>query len=159
MANRKKEIKAIRVNQKTREVIVYAKSIDNEQQEKEIKMYNDMGYKVVMLDKEKPTTRAKTSISKKDMEMYLKGKIDNKIYNDLLEHLKSKENFLKTKSWLKEELKKNAKKTGKKYIPFNTIIAVEKANDKITTGVNAREYEEQNKLAETIEQEETSENK
>ena len=32
MANRKKEIKAIRVNQKTREVIVYAKSIDNEQQ-------------------------------------------------------------------------------------------------------------------------------
>ena len=71
MANRKKEIKAIRVNQKTREVIVYAKSIDNEQQEKEIKMYNDMGYKVVMLDKEKPTTRAKTSISKKDMEMYL----------------------------------------------------------------------------------------
>lgn len=142
----KKQIKEYKVDQKERTVKAYTQSL-SERQREEIKLYNDMGYKIIMLDKEKPSTRAKTSITKEDMKTYLKGKIDNKIYNNLLEHFANKdENFLQTKAWLKDQLEANAKKNNDNYVSFNTIIAVEKENAKIRANINAKEYKEKNTL-------------
>lgn len=153
-----KVIKSYKVNQETREVIAYSKSL-TEKDKEEIKEYNDIGYKIIRLDREKPAKR-NNGISKEDLKVYLKDKIDNKIYKELLEHLKSNENFLKTKAWLKRELLNNARNSkDKKYIPFNVIIATEKANEKISARVNAEQYIQDNKLTTTNNEEETSEDK
>lgn len=152
-----KVIKSYKVKQETREVIAYSKSL-TEKDKEEIKEYSEVGYKVIRLDREKPAKR-NNGISKEDLRIYLKDKIDNKTYKELLEHLKSNENFLKTKSWLKKELQNNARNSkDKKYIPFNVIVATEKENEKITSKANAEEYIKNNKLT-TDNEEETSEDK
>lgn len=151
-----KEIKSYRVDQKERTVKVYVSSL-NETEQSQVEFYGKMGYKIIALDKEKPKSRAKTSISKNDMRKYLKGKIDNNIYNNLLTHLKSEENFFETKSWLKEELQKNAKRNNKKYVPFNTIIAIEKENEKIEIESNVKDYESKNRITKDSKEETTEE--
>lgn len=156
---RRKEIKAYKVKQDTREVIAYTKSLTSKDKE-EIKTYNDNGYKIIMLDREKPSSKANQRIGKEEMKTYLKGKIDNKIYNDLLQHLKSNENFFTTRKWLKQELMKYAKKNNKKFIPANTIIQIEMQNEATITRANIQEYKDQNLIVADVDQEEElSENK
>ena len=50
MAN---EIKDFKVDQKSREVIVYSKGI-SDQKFNEVKRFKEMGYKITMLEREKP---------------------------------------------------------------------------------------------------------
>ena len=104
MAN---EIKDFKVDQKSREVIVYSKGI-SDQKFNEVKRFKEMGYKITMLEREKPAKR-NNGISKEDLRIYLKDNIEPKIYKEMLEHLESNENFLKTKSWLKKELQESAR--------------------------------------------------
>lgn len=140
-------IKDFKVDQKAREVIVYSKGI-SDQQFNEVKRFKEMGYKITMLEREKPAKR-NNGISKEDLKIYLKDNIEPKIYKELLEHLDSKENFLKTKSWLKKELQENArnnKNKDKKYIPFNVIIETEKEKEKETSKADIKEYKKANKV-------------
>lgn len=133
------EINDFKVNQKSREVIVYSKGI-SEQKFNEVKRFKEMGYKITMLEREKPAKR-NNGISKEDLKIYLKDNIDPKIYKEMIEHLESNENFLKTKSWLKKELQENARNSkNKKYIPFNIIIQAEKEKEKAEEKANIEEF-------------------
>lgn len=150
-------IKDFKVDQKAREVIVYSKGI-SDQQFNEVKKFKEMGYKITMLEREKPSKR-NNGISKEDLKIYLKDNIEPKIYKELMEHLNSNENFLKTKSWLKKELQDNARNNkNKKYIPFNVIIETEKEKEKAISKVNVEEYKKANKVI-TDNTEETNESK
>lgn len=154
MAN---EIKDFKVDQKSREVIVYSKGI-SDQKFNEVKRFKEMGYKITMLEREKPAKR-NNGISKEDLRIYLKDNIEPKIYKEMLEHLESNENFLKTKSWLKKELQESARSNkNKKYIPFNVIIQEEKEKEKAEAKANIEEFKKANKSS-TSNKEETSEDK
>ena len=154
MAN---EIKDFKVDQKSREVIVYSKGI-SDQKFNEVKRSKEMGYKITMLEREKPAKR-NNGISKEDLRIYLKDNIEPKIYKEMLEHLESNENFLKTKSWLKKELQESARSNkNKKYIPFNVIIQAEKEKEKAEAKANIEEFKKANKSS-TSNKEETSEDK
>ena len=154
MAN---EIKDFKVDQKSREVIVYSKGI-SDQKFNEVKRFKEMGYKITMLEREKPAKR-NNGISKEDLRIYLKDNIEPKIYKEMLEHFESNENFLKTKSWLKKELQESARSNkNKKYIPFNVIIQAEKEKEKAEAKANIEEFKKANKSS-TSNKEETSEDK
>ena len=154
MAN---EIKDFKVDQKSREVIVYSKGI-SDQKFNEVKRFKEMGYKITMLERKKPAKR-NNGISKEDLRIYLKDNIEPKIYKEMLEHLESNENFLKTKSWLKKELQESARSNkNKKYIPFNVIIQAEKEKEKAEAKANIEEFKKANKSS-TSNKEETSEDK
>lgn len=142
---KRKEIEEYRVDEKTRTVKAYVKTL-SESAEKTLELYKKMGYKVIMLNKEKPKSRATQRVGKEEMKKYLKGKIDNEIYKKLVEKLDKKEKFFEVRAWLKEELQQYAKRTNKKYIPANTIIQVEMENEKITTEANVAQYIKDNKI-------------
>lgn len=144
MANKKrKEIQEYKVFEETRTVKVYARTL-SEKAESKIKMYRDMGYKIVLLDREKPKARNSQRIGKNEMRKYLKDNIDTKIYNQLVKKLDSREMFCDIRHWLKEELQDFAKKNKTKYVPANTIIQVAIANEQITSQANAIEYKKNN---------------
>lgn len=153
---KRKEIKEYKVDEKTRTVFVYARTL-SELAEKKIKMYKEMDYKIVLLDREKPKTRTSQRIGKEQMRKYLKGNIDDKMYNQLVKKLNSTERFCDIRHWLKEQLQDYANKNKTKYVPANTIIQVAMANEKITSKENAIEYKKNNSIAPTVNQEEESE--
>lgn len=133
----------LRVNQKTKTVTGYGKSMETEDFER-IEVYKNLGYKVSLLEKETPKAR-RNGINKDDMKIYLKGKIDEKIYNELVKKLESKkEKFFDIRSWLKGQLMAKAAEKKEKYIPFSTIIKVAKANAAKETAANIEEYENKN---------------
>ena len=92
-----------KVLQKTKTVKVYRKSITDEEFET-IERYKAMDYKIVMLEKTAP--RKKTKATKQDLIDYLSnGKIDSKVYAEMINKFNKKENFLKVKSWLVNDKK------------------------------------------------------
>lgn len=154
---KRKEIKEYKVDEKTRTVFVYAKTL-SELAEKKIKMYKEMDYKIVLLDREKPKTRTSQRIGKNEMRRYLKGNINDKIYNQLIKKLDSKERFCDIRHWLKEQLLDYAKNNKTDYVPANTIIQVAMANENTTAKENAIEYKKNNIISPTANQEEKEEN-
>lgn len=155
---KRKEIQEYKVFEDTRTVKVYARTL-SEKAESKIKMYRDMGYKIVLLDREKPKARDSQRIGKNEMRRYLKDNIDTKIYNQLVKKLDTKERFCDIRHWLKEQLLDYAKKNNQKYVPANTIIQVAMANEQITSQANAIEYKKNNIIVTTTEQEEETEEK
>ena len=153
---KRKEIQEYKVFEDIRTVKVYAKTL-SEKAESKIKMYRDMGYKIILLDREKPKARTSQRIGKEEMRKYLKDNIDSKIYNQLIKKLDSKERFCDIRHWLKEQLQEQANKSKKKYVPANTIIQVAMANEQITSQANAIEYKKNNIIVPTVDQEETTE--
>ena len=153
---KRKEIKEYKVDEKTRTVFVYAKTL-SELAEKKIKMYKEMDYKIILLDREKPKTRTSQRIGKNEMRRYLKGKINDKTYNELIKKLDSKERFCDIRHWLKEQLQDDANKNKTKYVPANTIIQVAIANETTTAQINAQEYKKDNLIVSTASQEDTKE--
>lgn len=153
---RRKEIEEYRVDEKTRTVKAYVKTL-SESAERTLELYKKMGYKVIMLNKEKPKSRATQRIGKEEMKKYLKGKIDNEIYKKLVEKLDKNEKFFEVRSWLKEELQQYARRTNKKYVPANTIIQVAIENEEIITKANTKEYIKNNRLIEDTEADQETE--
>lgn len=153
---KRKEIQEYKVFEDIRTVKVYAKTL-SEKAESKIKMYRDMGYKIILLDREKPKARTSQRIGKEEMRKYLKDNIDSKIYNQLIKKLDSKERFCDIRHWLKEQLQEQANKSKTKYVPANTIIQVAMANEQITSQANAIEYKKNNIIVPTVDQEETRE--
>ena len=152
---KRKEIQEYKVFEDIRTVKVYAKTL-SEKAESKIKMYRDMGYKIILLDREKPKARTSQRIGKEEMRKYLKDNIDSKIYNQLIKKLDSKERFCDIRHWLKEQLQEQANKSKTKYVPANTIIQVAMTNEQITSQANAIEYKKNNIIIPTVDQEETT---
>ena len=150
---KRKEIQEYKVFEDTRTVKVYAKTL-SEKAESKIKMYRDMGYKIILLDREKPKARASQRIGKKEMRKYLKNNIDTKIYNQLVKKLDSNEKFCDIRHWLKEQLQEQATKSNSKYVPANTIIQVAMKNEETTSQINAKEYIDNNIIVPKVDQEE-----
>lgn len=153
---KRKEIQEYKVFEDIRTVKVYAKTL-SEKTESKIKMYRDMGYKIILLDREKPKARTSQRIGKEEMRKYLKDNIDSKIYNQLMKKLDSKERFCDIRHWLKEQLQEQANKSKTKYVPANTIIQVAMKNEEITSQANAIEYKKNNIIIPTVDHAETTE--
>jgi len=153
---KRKEIQEFKIEESTRTVKVYNKTL-TDKAKNDIKFCEEMGYKIVLLDREKPKARASQRIGKNEMRKYLKDNIDTKIYNQLVKKLDTREKFCDIRHWLKEQLQEQANKSKTKYVPANTIIQVAMANEKITSQVNAIEYRNNNIIVPTLDQEETTE--
>lgn len=153
---KRKEIQEFKIEESTRTVKVYNKTL-TDKAKNDIKFCEEMGYKIVLLDREKPKARTSQRIGKNEMRKYLKDNIDTKIYNQLVKKLDSREKFCDIRHWLKEQLQEQANKSKTKYVPANTIIQVAMANEKITSQVNAIEYKNNNIIVPTVNQEETTE--
>lgn len=153
---KRKEIQEFRVEESTRTVKVYTKTL-TDKAKNDVKFYEEMGYKIVLLDREKPKARTSQRIGKKEMKRYLKDNIDSKIYNQLVKKLETKERFCDIRHWLKEQLLDNANKNKTKYVPANTIIQVAMTNEQITSQENAIEYKKKNIIVPTADQEEEPE--
>lgn len=153
---KRKEIQEFKIEESTRTVKVYSKTL-TDKAKNDIKFCEEMGYKIVLLDREKPKARTSQRIGKEEMRKYLKDNIDTKIYNQLVKKLDSREKFCDIRHWLKEQLQEQANKSKTKYIPANTIIQVAMANEKITSQANAIEFKKKNIIVPTVDQEETAE--
>lgn len=153
---KRKEIQEFKIEESTRTVKVYNKTLTDKAKD-DIKFCEEMGYKIVLLNREKPKPRASQRIGKKEMKRYLKDNIDKDIYNKLVKKLDNNERFCDIRRWLKEQLIDVAKRTNKKYVPANTIIQVAMANEEITGQINANKYIKDNKLVAPKEEEETTE--
>ena len=81
-------------------------------------------------------------IKKDDLKIYLKGNIDDKIYNEMCDRIDNNENLLKIRAWLKKELQK----VNKKYVPVSVLVNVAKANEQKQLKANIEEYKEQKKI-------------
>lgn len=153
---KRKEIQEYKVFEDTRTVKVYNKTL-TDKADKEIKRYKEMDYKIVLLNREKPKARTNQRIGKEQMRRYLKGNIDDKIYNQLVKKLNSRERFCDIRHWLKEQLLDNAKKKNEDYVPANTIIQVAMINETTTAQINSQEYKNNNLIVATTKQEEETE--
>lgn len=153
---KRKEIQEYKVFEDTRTVKVYGKTL-TDKAEKEVKRYKEMEYKIVLLNREKPKARTSQRIGKEQMKKYLKDNIDNKIYNQLVKKLDTKERFCDIRHWLKEQLQEQANKSKTKYVPANTIIQVAMKNEEITSQANAIEYKKNNIIPPKVDQEEQAE--
>lgn len=153
---KRKEIQEYKVFEDTRTVKVYNKTL-TDKADKEIKRYKEMDYKIVLLNREKPSARTSQRIGKEQMRRYLKGNIDDKIYNQLVKKLNSRERFCDIRHWLKEQLLDYAKNKNEKYVPANTIIQVAMINETTTVQINAQEYKNNNLIVATASQEDTKE--
>lgn len=153
---KRKEIQEFKIEESTRTVKVYNKKL-TDKAKNDIKFCEEMGYKIVLLDREKPKARTSQRIGKDEMKKYLKDNIDTKIYNQLVKKLDSREKFCDIRHWLKEQLQEQANKSKTKYVPANTIIQVAMANEEITSQANAIEYKKNNLIVPTVDQEEQAE--
>lgn len=99
-----------RVNEKTRTVRAYNEDIANEEDFNELQRYTKLGYKVILVPK-KPK---EYNHIKKDMVTYLEGNINSKIYNDFIDGVEKKKNFLKLKWELIHALQKEEEERAKK---------------------------------------------
>lgn len=153
---KRKEIQEYKVFEDIRTVKVYDKNL-SDKADREIMRYRDVGYKIVMLHREKPKARTSQRIGKEQMKRYLKGNIDDKIYNQLVKKLNSRERFCDIRHWLKEQLLDYAKNKNEKYVPANTIIQVAMINEATTAQINSQEYKNDNLIVATASQEDTKE--
>ena len=79
-----------RVNEKTRTVRAYNEDIVSEEDFNELQRYTKLGYKVVLV----PKRPKEYKHIKNDMVVYLEGNIDKDIYNEFIERIEKKQNFL-----------------------------------------------------------------
>lgn len=107
------------VNQKKKVVRVYGKSIDDLEY-KQVERYNNLGYNIIMLEKNKPTRKNKHF--KDDMIKYLEGNIDDELYVEMIDRMEKKQKFLVIKGWLSKALKERAEKQKKPYETIEEII-------------------------------------
>lgn len=130
----------IKVNQEKRIIEVDIAVADFSKVEK----YQNAGYTSILHDK---STRGK-GVTKKELEIYLKGRISDSIYNEMKKKIDAKMNFLELKGWLKDALMKDAEERQKKdknakYIPADVIVKVAKKQAKEQTKSDVKEYIEE----------------
>lgn len=94
-----------RLNEKTRTVRAYNEDIVSKEDFENLERFTRLGYKVVLVPK-KPK---QYNHIKKDMVKYLDGNIDKDIYNEFIDRVEKKQNFLKLKWWLVKELQDKMK--------------------------------------------------
>ncbi len=112
-----------KVNEETRTIRAYAEDNKSQEDFEVIERYRKLGYKIILIPK-KPK---EYNHIKKDMIKYLEGNINKDIYNNFIDGVEKKKNFLKLK-WelihaLQEEEKQKAEKEKRecKKIDFKTV--------------------------------------
>ena len=132
--------KGFRVNDKKRVVTVYRLSM-NEQDFKIIERYKILGYDIVMLEKKEP--QKKTGVNKEELIKYLNnGNIPTELYKEMKERFDKKQNFLRVKSWLVNELKDYADKNNKEYLNIAEIVQNAKEQENLENAENERVKED-----------------
>lgn len=132
--------KGFRVSDKKRVVTVYRLSM-NEQDFKIIERYKILGYDIVMLEKKEP--QKKTGVNKEELIKYLNnGNIPTELYKEMKERFDKKQNFLRVKSWLVNELKDYADKNNKEYLTIAEIVQNAKEQENLVNAENERAKED-----------------
>lgn len=114
-----------RVNEKKRTVRAYNEDIVSEEDFNQLERFRKLDYKVILVAK-KPK---EYNHIKKDMIVYLEGNIDKDIYNEFIDRVEKKQNFLKLKWWLIKALQKKAEEIHKDYEPIEDIINKAKSKE------------------------------
>ena len=114
-----------RFNEDKRTVRAYNEDIISQEDFDELERYTKLGYKVTLVPK-KP--REYKHI-KNDMVVYLENNIDKDIYNEFIDRVEKKQNFLKLKWWLIKALQKRAEEQGKEYETIEDIINKAKSKE------------------------------
>lgn len=112
------ETPKIRVNEKNRVVRAYKEDMEDDVIFNKIEKYKKLGYKPIITDRPKKNRHH----LKDDMITYLKGHIDDDLYNTFIDRLDKKHKFLIVRWWLEKELKDRAEKNNKSYEPIIDII-------------------------------------
>lgn len=147
---------SFKVNQKSKVVTAYRQSMSTEDY-KIIERYNNMGYDVIMLEKTAP--KKKAGIKREELIKYLKDNIDNSIYNEMLDRLDKKQNFLRIKSWLVTALQEYAEKNNKEYETIKDIIERAKENENLKEAREQENKQSESKSKVVDMQKETSKSK
>lgn len=133
-----------KVNEKTKTVTVYRLSMA-ESDYKIIERYKALEYNVIMLEKKEPPKR--TGLKAEDLIQYLNnGNIPEAIYTEMKERIDKKQNFLRVKSWLINELKDYSEKNKKEYIPLADIVKNAKENENLQ---NAKQKQNKSEISKT----------
>lgn len=114
-----------RVNEDKRTIRAYNEDIVSQEDFDELERYTKLGYKVVLVPK-KPKEYKHI---KNDMVVYLENNIDKDIYNEFIDRVEKKQNFLKLKWWLIKALQKKAEEQGKEYETIEDIINKAKSKE------------------------------
>jgi len=99
-----------RLNEKTRTVRAYNEDIVSQEDFNQLERFRKLDYKVVLVPK-KPREYKHIKI---DMVKYLEDNIDKDIYNEFIDRVEKKQNFLKLKWWLIKALQEKEEEQAKK---------------------------------------------
>lgn len=99
-----------RLNEKTRTVRAYNEDIVSQEDFDQLERFKKLDYKVVLVPK-KPREYKHIKI---DMVKYLENNIDKDIYNEFIDRVEKKQNFLKLKWWLIKALQEKEEEQAKK---------------------------------------------
>lgn len=139
-----------RLNEKTRTVRAYNEDIVSQEDFDQLERFKKLDYKVVLVPK-KPREYKHIKI---DMVKYLEDNIDKDIYNEFIDRVEKKQNFLKLKWWLIKALQEKEEEQAKKEKrEINKIDA--KTIEEIINQAKSKE----SKLIENIKAQATIENK
>ena len=94
-----------------------------------------------MLEKKEP--QKKTGVNKEELIKYLNnGNIPTELYKEMKERFDKKQNFLRVKSWLVNELKDYADKNNKEYLTIAEIVQNAKEQENLENAENERVKED-----------------
>lgn len=139
-----------RVNEKTRTVRAYNEDIVSQEDFDQLERFRKLDYKVVLVPK-KPREYKHIKI---DMVKYLEDNIDKDIYNEFIDRVEKKQNFLKLKWWLIKALQEKEEEQAKK-----EKREIKKIDAKTIEEIINQAKSKESKLIENIKAQATIENK
>lgn len=139
-----------RLNEKTRTVRAYNEDIVSQEDFDQLERFRKLDYKVVLVPK-KPREYKHIKI---DMVKYLEDNIDKDIYNEFIDRVEKKQNFLKLKWWLIKALQEKEEEQAKK-----EKREIKKIDAKTIEEIINQAKSKESKLIENIKAQATIENK
>lgn len=139
-----------RLNEKTRTVRAYNEDIVSQEDFDQLERFRKLDYKVVLVPK-KPREYKHIKI---DMVKYLEDNIDKDIYNEFIDRVEKKQNFLKLKWWLIKALQEKEEEQAKK-----EKREIKKINAETIEEIINQAKSKESKLIENIKAQATIENK
>lgn len=139
-----------RLNEKTRTVRAYNEDIVSQEDFDQLERFKKLDYKVVLVPK-KPREYKHIKI---DMVKYLEDNIDKDIYNEFIDRVEKKQNFLKLKWWLIKALQEKEEEQAKK-----EKREIKKINAETIEEIINQAKSKESKLIENIKAQATIENK
>lgn len=144
------------VNEEERTVVAYKGDLKSEKDFRDVEKYNRVGYTVTLL----PTRPKKNHKHiRNDMITYLKGNIDEELYNEFIDRIEKKEKFLVTKWWLEKAFKEKQEDDNKKRKANKEKVKNIETIEDIINRAKSRENKVIEKAIEQAEKENKNKNK